>query len=226
MVSCLGFFFLTDPEGMISFITVSACLCLTQLESAVINSMILKMAEKDTRAGIQGLVTSVSQVGNLAFHEIGIVLIRNIGVQGPFAFVAVLDLLLVLLTMIFSFTDAFKIVNMDDEERHDHKMEQKLKQQRKEMRKLEKKKKREEEMAEINEDVLELHEEIQENRQEIEATAKKLASPKDNFIENDLEDALDKAMANTDKYMDKRMDIEMSKPSKLQKRGKFASPLK
>ena len=81
-------------------------------------------------------------------------------------------------------------------------------------------------MAEINEEVLELHGDIKENRLEIEETVKQLNNPKENFIENDLEDALDKAIASTDKYIDNRLDIEMSKPSQIEKRDKFANPLR
>ena len=80
MIAVCGFFFIEDPNGMLMFITVVGALVFSNLENVVVNSMFLKMLEADTRATMNGLLNSVAQMGSLAFHEIGIVLIRNYGV--------------------------------------------------------------------------------------------------------------------------------------------------
>ena len=77
MVAVAGFFLLETPFGLTSYLTVMAILIGTNIELVTINSLYAKKLPKDVRGAMNGMISSVASMGNLAFSQLAIVLMKE-----------------------------------------------------------------------------------------------------------------------------------------------------
>ena len=80
MIAVGGFFLLESPFGVTSYLVVMMILIGTNIELVTINSLYAKKTPKDVRGTMNGMIESVAALGNLAFSQLAILLMKEMGI--------------------------------------------------------------------------------------------------------------------------------------------------
>ena len=112
MIAVGGFFLLKSPFGITSYLTVMMILIGTNIEIVTINSLYAKKLSKDVRGAMNGMINSVSAMGNLAFSQLAILLMKEQGVNAPFWVICVCDTITIMMAVCLSLSGHFDKENV------------------------------------------------------------------------------------------------------------------
>ena len=95
------FYFVSDPEGFLSFLSAILMVMMTANEMLTVDAIILRSADKEIRGTIFGLTTGLSYLGMLVTALVGGYLVDLFGAKYPFYFVGCCDTLFAIFVIIY-----------------------------------------------------------------------------------------------------------------------------
>lgn len=107
MTATCAFFYLDNPQTLTAYIVPVMIATCTNLQNVVINALFTKKLLGNLRGALNGALASVASLGKACFAQITIKMIQGYGMHAPFGLIAFLDCVMVIATLLVSFSGAF-----------------------------------------------------------------------------------------------------------------------
>lgn len=108
MTAAASFFLLENPNNFVAYVIPILIAIFTNLENVTVNAMLAKKLPGDIRGTLTAAVSSLSSLGKVCFNSICIKAIRAYGIQAPFFVIAVMDGIMIFITILMAFYGAFE----------------------------------------------------------------------------------------------------------------------